>query len=148
MPAKAWELPLDPTLFHEGYNPFEVDNVIGNRYWINYAKDNMANYFRRRGLVFVDGHHLESVETASDLAGPLPRSVNFFSEIHWLPLFQEFQLQVAPSCAVPLLLVIPGLTMSSTNPDLKSSRITSSSLAISICIPAASGVLSTRFCLR
>jgi hypothetical protein len=38
--------------------------------------------------------------------------------------------------------------MSSTNPDLKSSRITSSSLAISICIPAASGVLSTRFCLR
>ncbi|HME58696.1 MAG TPA: right-handed parallel beta-helix repeat-containing protein [Terracidiphilus sp.] len=90
-PIKAWELHLDPALFHDGYNPFEVDNVIGNRYWINYAKDNMANYFRRRGIVFVDGHPLEPVETANDLAGPSPRSVNFFSEIHWSPLFQEFQ---------------------------------------------------------
>jgi len=90
-PVKAWELHLDPAFFHDGYNPFEVDNVIGNRYWINYAKDNMANYFRRRGIVFVDGHPLEPVETASDLAGPSPRSVNFFSEIHWSPLFQEFQ---------------------------------------------------------
>ncbi|MGB8259288.1 MAG: right-handed parallel beta-helix repeat-containing protein [Terracidiphilus sp.] len=90
-PVKAWELRPDPALFHDGYNPFEVDNVIGNRYWINYAKDNMANYFRRRGLVFVDGLPLEPVETASDLAGPSPRSVNFFSEIHWSPLFQEFQ---------------------------------------------------------
>ena len=90
-PVKAWELHLDPALFYDGYNPFEVDNVIGNRYWINYAKDNMANYFRRRGIVFVDGHPLEPVETASDLAGTSPRSVNFFSEIHWSPLFQEFQ---------------------------------------------------------
>jgi hypothetical protein len=90
-PVKAWDLHLDPALFHDGYNPFEVDNVIGNRYWINYAKDNMANYFRRRGLVFVDGHPLEPVETASELAGPSPRSLNFFSEIHWSPLFQEFQ---------------------------------------------------------
>ncbi len=49
-PVKAWELHLDPALFPNGYNPFEVDNVIGNRYWINYAKDNMANYFRRRGV--------------------------------------------------------------------------------------------------
>lgn len=41
--VKAWELHLDPSLFPDGYNPFEVDNVIGNRYWINYAKDNMSN---------------------------------------------------------------------------------------------------------
>jgi hypothetical protein len=89
-PVKAWELALEPALFPNGYNPFAVDNVIGNRYWINYAKDNMANYFRRRGLVFVDGHPLEPVDTASDLAGPSPRSVNFFSEAHWTPLFKEF----------------------------------------------------------
>jgi len=88
--VKAWELHLDPTLFPDGYNPFEVDNVIGNRYWINYAKDNMSNYFRRRGLVFVDGKPLEPVEGAGDLAGPSPRSLNFFSEVHWSPLFQEF----------------------------------------------------------
>jgi hypothetical protein len=88
-PVKAWELRLDPALFH-GYNPFEVDNVIGNRFWIDYAKDNMATYFRRRGMVFVDGKPLEPVEGSSDLAGPSPRSLNFFSEVHWSPLFQEF----------------------------------------------------------
>ena len=89
-PAQAWELPLSPSLFH-GYNPFEVDNVIGNRYWIDYAKDNMANYFRRRGMVFVDGRPLEPVELSTDLAGPPKRSMNFFnSSIHWAPLFQEF----------------------------------------------------------
>ena len=67
---KAWELQLDPKLFPNGYNPFEVDNVIGNRNWFRYAKDNMATYFRRRGLVFVDGQPLEPVETASDLGNP------------------------------------------------------------------------------
>jgi parallel beta-helix repeat protein len=88
-PVKAWELKLDPALFH-GYNPFQVDNVIGNRYWIDYAKDNMANYFRRRGMVFVDGKPLEPVELASNLGGPSPMSLNFFSEVHWSPLFKEF----------------------------------------------------------
>ena len=88
-PVKAWELRLDPALFH-GYNPFQVDNVIGNRFWINYAKDNMANYFRRRGMVFVDGKPLEPVEGSTELAGPSTRSLNFFSEVHWSPLFDEF----------------------------------------------------------
>jgi hypothetical protein len=88
-PVKAWELHLDPALFR-GYNPFEVDNVIGTRFWIDYAKDNMATYFRRRGMVFVDGWPLEPVEGARELAGPSPRSLNFFSEVHWSPLFEEF----------------------------------------------------------
>ena len=89
-PVKAWERKLDSKLFPNGYNPFEVDNVIGNRYWINYAKDNMANYFRRRGMVFVDGRPLEPVESPMHLAAPSPRSMNFFSEVHWTPLFEEF----------------------------------------------------------
>jgi hypothetical protein len=89
-PVKAWELHLDPRLFPSGYNPFALDNVTDDRYWINYAKDNMWNYFRRRGLVFVDGKPLEPVESPSALAGPSPRSLNFFSDIHWAPLFQEF----------------------------------------------------------
>lgn len=88
-PVKAWQLRLDPKLFPNGYNPFAVDNVIGNRYWINYAKDNMATYFRRRGLVFVDGRPLEPVESPIHLAGPSTRSLNFFSEVHWSPLFEE-----------------------------------------------------------
>ena len=90
-PVKAWELRLDPVLFHNGYNPFEVDNVIGNRYWLRYAEDNMANYFRRRGLVFVDGHPLEPVENAMELAGPPTRSLNFFTKALWTPLYKEFQ---------------------------------------------------------
>ena len=89
-PVQGWELQLNPSLFPQGYNPFEVDNVIGNRYWIDYARDNMANYFRRRGLVFVDGHPLEPVELSTALAGPSQRSMNFFSSVSWSPLFQEF----------------------------------------------------------
>jgi len=90
-PVKAWELKLDPSWFPTGYNPFEVDNVLGNKTWLRYAQDNMSTYFRRRGLVFVDGHPLEPVETPQELAGPSPRSMNYFTEVHWTPLFKEFQ---------------------------------------------------------
>ena len=90
-PVKAWELHLDPALFPDGYNPFEVDNVLGNKTWLRYAEDNMGTYFRRRGLVFVDGHPLEPVETPNELAGPSARSMNYFTNIHWTPLFDEFQ---------------------------------------------------------
>jgi hypothetical protein len=89
-PVKAWELHLDPALFPNGYNPFEVDNVLGNHTWLRYAEDNMSTYFRRRGMVFVDGKPLEPVETPMELAGPSPRSMNYFTEIHWKPLFKEF----------------------------------------------------------
>ena len=89
-PVKAWELHLDHKLFPRGYNPFALDNVTDDRYWINYAKDNMWNYFRRRGLVFVDGKPLEPVPSPSELAGPSERSLSFFSDIHWTPLFKEF----------------------------------------------------------
>ncbi len=68
-PVKAWELHLDPALFPDGYNPFEVDNVLGNKTWLRYAEDNMGTYFRRRGLVFVDGHPLEPVETPKRIGG-------------------------------------------------------------------------------
>jgi hypothetical protein len=89
-PVKAWELHLDSALFPDGYNPFEVDNVLGNHMWLRYAQDNMGTYFRRRGMVFVDGKPLEPVETPFELAGPSPRSMNYFTEVHWKPLFKEF----------------------------------------------------------
>src|ERR1035441_6747886 len=50
-PVRAWELRLDPALFPNGYNPFEVDNVLGNHMWLRYAQDNMATYFRDRKSV-------------------------------------------------------------------------------------------------
>ena len=89
-PVKAWELHLDAALFPDGYNPFEVDNVLGNHMWLRYAQDNMGTYFRRRGMVFVDGKPLEPVETSMELAGPSLRSMNYFTEVHWKPLFKEF----------------------------------------------------------
>ena len=88
--VKAYELRLDPSLFPNGYNPFEVDNVLGSRTWLRYAEDNMGTYFRRRGMVFVDGKPLEPVESPMELAGPSPRSMNYFTDIHWTPLFKEF----------------------------------------------------------
>ena len=90
-PVKAWELKLTPDLFPDGYNPFEVDNVLGTKYWLRYSEDNMLTYFRRRGLVFVDGHPLEPVEGANDLGAVSQRSLNFFTNQHWSPLFKEFQ---------------------------------------------------------
>ena len=90
-PVKAWELKLTPEMFPDGYNPFEVDNVLADKTWLRYAQDNMITYFRRRGLVFVDGHPLEPVETARELAGPSQRSMNYFTKVFWTPLFKEFQ---------------------------------------------------------
>jgi hypothetical protein len=90
-PVKAWELKLTPEMFPDGYNPFEVDNVLGDKTWLRYAQDNMITYFRRRGLVFVDGHPLEPVETARELAGPSTRSMNYFTKVFWTPLLKEFQ---------------------------------------------------------
>jgi len=89
-PPQVWEMRLDPRLFAEfGYNPFALVNVLHNRFWINYARHNMAPYFRRRGLVFVDGKPLEQVELVGGLVGETTRSLNFFQEAHWSPIFKE-----------------------------------------------------------
>ena len=88
--AKIWEMHLDPKLFaEEGYNPFALVNVLHNRFWLNYGKIDMSPYFRRRGIVFVDGKPLEPVELVSELTGTTARSLNFFQEAHWTPIFQE-----------------------------------------------------------
>lgn len=88
--AKIWQIKLDPKLFaDDGYNPFAMVNVLGDRYWLNYGRIDMAPYFRRRGLVFVDGKPLEPVELFSQLIAESPRSLNFFSEVRWSPLFEE-----------------------------------------------------------
>ncbi|MFB3777183.1 MAG: right-handed parallel beta-helix repeat-containing protein [Bryobacteraceae bacterium] len=87
---RIWETRLDPKLFaDDGYNPFAMVNVIQDRYWLNYGRIDMAPYFRRRGMVFVDGKPLEPVELFSHLIAPSTRSLNFFSEVRWTPLFDE-----------------------------------------------------------
>jgi hypothetical protein len=87
--AKIWEIHLDPKLFPDGYNPFAMVNVLEDRYWLNYGSIDMAPYFRRRGLVFVDGKPLEPAELYSQLIAPSTRSLNFFSEVKWYRLFDE-----------------------------------------------------------
>ncbi|MEO8598164.1 MAG: right-handed parallel beta-helix repeat-containing protein [Candidatus Solibacter sp.] len=88
--AKIWQIRLDPKLFAEdGYNPFAMVNVIEDRYWLNYGSIDMAPYFRRRGMVFVDGKPLEPVEGFGQLIADSTRSLNFFSEVSWSPLFTE-----------------------------------------------------------
>ena len=88
--ARVWEIRLDPKLFaDDGYNPFAMVNVIQDRYWLNYARIDMTPYFRRRGMVFVDGKPLDPVDLFGGLIAVSTRSLNFTSDVHWYPLFDE-----------------------------------------------------------
>jgi hypothetical protein len=64
-------------------------NVPGDRFWMNYKVISMAPYFRRRGMVFVDGKPLEQVDSYYDLFGTSGRSTNNYEDIQWQPLFDE-----------------------------------------------------------
>jgi hypothetical protein len=87
-PATAWQ--IDISGFLRGpYNPFAMVNVPGDRFWMNYKVISMAPYFRRRGMVFVDGKPLEQMDSYNDLFGSSDRSTNNYEEIKWHPLFDE-----------------------------------------------------------
>lgn len=84
-----WELPLDSIKFN-GYNPFGMVNVIHDRYWLKYQEINMAPFFRRRGMVFVDGKPLEQMELYRELYNTGSRPLNAYSEDYvWNPIFEE-----------------------------------------------------------
>jgi hypothetical protein len=86
--ARVWQIDLDSYL-PGVYNPFAMVNVPGNRYWMNYKVINMAPYFRRRGMVFVDGKPLEQVDLYNDLFGSSGRSLSYWEDLQWRPLFDE-----------------------------------------------------------
>jgi len=86
--ARIWEIGLDGSLFG-GYNPFGMVNVLHDRYWLNYKTIDMAPFFRRRGMVFVDGKPLEQVDMYRELAGASERSLSAYSEAKSEPLFTE-----------------------------------------------------------
>ncbi|HEX6496834.1 MAG TPA: right-handed parallel beta-helix repeat-containing protein, partial [Acidobacteriaceae bacterium] len=76
-PAPTWGLQLTAAMFPDAYNPFALASVAGDRVWLDTKAVDMGPYFRRRGLVFVDGKPLEPVEqqrelTAAALPGPPP----------------------------------------------------------------------------
>ena len=68
----AWHFDLTGTMFPDAYNPFALDSAPGDRAWLDTKAVDMGPYFRRRGLVFVDGKPLEPMEQLRELASPRP----------------------------------------------------------------------------
>jgi len=64
---------LSGALFPDAYNPFGIANVPGDWSWLDTKRVDMGPYFRRRGMIFVDGRPLEPVEQHRELGDvPLP----------------------------------------------------------------------------
>jgi hypothetical protein len=86
--AHIWQIDISPYL-RDSYNPFAMVNAPGDRYWLNYKVISLAPYFRRRGMIFVDGKPLEQVDSLNDLVAASTRSTNYYEEMQWHPLFEE-----------------------------------------------------------
>jgi hypothetical protein len=76
-PVPTWGYQFTGAMFPDAYNPFALASVAGDRAWLDTKVADMGPYFRRRGLVFVDGKPLEPVElqrelTAAKLFTPPP----------------------------------------------------------------------------
>ena len=65
----VWQHDLTGPMFPDAYNPFALDSTPGDRAWLDTKSVDMGPYFRRRGLVFVDGKPLEPMEQIRELAG-------------------------------------------------------------------------------
>lgn len=73
----AWQHDLPAALFPDAYNPFALASAPADRSWLDTKSVDMGPYFRRRGLVFMDGKPLEPMEQLRELAtaalpGPSP----------------------------------------------------------------------------
>lgn len=66
----TWEHQLTAAMFPDAYNPFALASAPADRSWLDTKTIDMGPYFRRRGLVFVDGQPLEPVEQLRELATP------------------------------------------------------------------------------
>jgi hypothetical protein len=63
----TWRHELPGTLFPDAYNPFAMVTVPGDWSWLNTSSVDMGPYFRRRGLIFMDGQPLEPMEQLREL---------------------------------------------------------------------------------
>jgi hypothetical protein len=73
--VQIWKHELTGSLFPDAYNPFGMASVPGDWSWLDTKKVDMGPYFRRRGMVFVDGKPLEPVEQYRELGNvPLQRA--------------------------------------------------------------------------
>ena len=64
----AWRYDLKGDMFPDAYNPFALPSIMGQWEWLDTKVADLGPYFRRRGLVFVDGKPLEPVEQLRELA--------------------------------------------------------------------------------
>ena len=88
----AWQHELTGVMFPAAYNPFGLASVPGDWSWLDTKKVDMGPYFRRRGLVFLDGKPLEPVEQSRELGNtplrspiPTPPSTNQPASRNGLP---------------------------------------------------------------
>ncbi len=98
-PVPLWSHELSGSLFPDAYNPFALASAPGDRSWLDTKSVDMGPYFRRRGLVFVDGKPLEPVEqtrelVAANLPGPPPPNAvkvlnGLPTRIRTAPIMQE-----------------------------------------------------------
>jgi hypothetical protein len=65
--APIWQHALTGAMFPDAYNPFALADVPGDWSWLDTKKVDMGPYFRRRGMVFVNGKPLEPVEQLREL---------------------------------------------------------------------------------
>jgi hypothetical protein len=73
--VQIWKHELSGALFPDAYNPFAMASVPGDWSWLDTKKVDMGPYFRRRGMIFVDGKPLEPVEQYRELGNvPLQRA--------------------------------------------------------------------------
>jgi hypothetical protein len=82
-PVPTWRHELTGAMFPDAYNPFSLASVPGDWSWLDTRKVDMGPYFRRRGLVFLDGKPLEPMEQSRELGNtplrswtPAPPSTN------------------------------------------------------------------------
>jgi len=87
---RVWKHDLPAALFTYAYNPFAMANVPGDWSWLDTKRVDMGPYFRRRGMVFVDGKPLEPMEQYRELGNePLPRRTGLPSRSRGGPIMQE-----------------------------------------------------------
>lgn len=53
-PLNVWQIDLLPEWF-QGYNPFGMANILHDLAWLDYKRAKMDSYFKRRGMLFVNG---------------------------------------------------------------------------------------------
>ena len=81
IPLITWRHELTGAMFPDAYNPFGLASVPGDWAWLDTRKVDMGPYFRRRGLVFLDGKPLEPMEQSRELGNTL-RSCDTRSPVH------------------------------------------------------------------